>query len=713
MESVNTTKTIAVVENDQTNKKVEKKGGKRIGYNYIIIKSLKESRKNDVFKCLYIKSLTNFGFCVIKEGSYGDSKDSLGRDIKDRLKWQKRLHESLQNKVRIPRLLGSFEENGNYYLVMEHIKGKPLYKAYKDNSKDLPDSLFNRNKLGITFLDYLIQIAGIIESLHHSGVVHRDITANNFMITPDNKVAIIDMELSYSLDSQFPDPPFQLGTYGYMSPEQEATRTPTVKEDIFSLGALILQTWTGISPSKLVTTSLEELSGKIEFFIRDKKMAEIVTACLHPDPQERPMLHTITTSLKEYRSGKSNKLPRRQTIQRFFSREQIQATVQQVITTLSSPLLADTEKGWFSENMKSKSAPDKKKIDKAWYASYNRGASGIIYMLSQAAKVGLNITGTLPYVEKGIELIKEKYIDNLDTAYSGLHFGSDGIAACLSTALEYSLIGYSTEYIEWIENLLTKNADSLGILKGTAGQGIANLLIHPAFSTERTGNRLEYYVNELLTKQLKDGSWPADEANVKKETPYGFARGTTGIIYFLLEYGQKKDHKSSLVAAEKGLYWLIKKATLKKQSAQWPHSLNEELSPWWCEGLAGISLAFIKAYDCFKLPIYKTYATGALYNHHPRVIDANLSQCHGLSGLGEVYLEAFRVFNDEEWHNRAGWISQVLMRLKKQHSNHGPYWIVEHEREPVANFMVGNSGLAHFLLRYCYPDNIKFPLSSS
>src|SRR5688572_7909521 len=135
--------------------KAIKKAGKRIGYNYIIVKSLKESQKNDVIKCLYIKSLTDFGFCVIKEGSYGDSKDKHGRDIKDRLIWQEQLHAELQDKVRMPRLLGHFEENGNYYLVMERIKGKPLYKVCREKNGELRDGLLTGTRTGVTFVNYL------------------------------------------------------------------------------------------------------------------------------------------------------------------------------------------------------------------------------------------------------------------------------------------------------------------------------------------------------------------------------------------------------------------------------------------------------------------------------------------------------------------------------------------------------------------------------
>src|SRR6478735_1817294 len=190
----------------ETKGKAVKKAGNRIGYNYIIIKSFKESQKNDVVKCLYIKSLTNFGLCVIKEGSSGDSKDKEGRDIKDRLKWQRNLHEQLQSKLRIPQYLGSFEENGNYYLVIERLKGKPLTYFIKKNSKTLRSDLTTGSKQGLQLLDYFLQIIDLLKTLHQNGIIHRDATAANFMILPDGKVAVIDLELSYSAQTKSPSP---------------------------------------------------------------------------------------------------------------------------------------------------------------------------------------------------------------------------------------------------------------------------------------------------------------------------------------------------------------------------------------------------------------------------------------------------------------------------------------------------------------------------
>jgi hypothetical protein len=50
------------------------------------------------------------------------------------------------------------------------------------------------------------------------------------------------------------------------------------------------------------------------------------------------------------------------------------------------------------------------------------------------------------------------------------------------------------------------------------------------------------------------------------------------------------------------------------------------------------------------------------------------------------------------------------MQMKKHHPVHGDYWLAEYERLPVAGFMIGNSGVLHFLLRLCYNEQIGFPL---
>lgn len=696
--------------------KVEKKAGKRVGYNYIIVKSYKESQKNDVVKCLYIKSLTDFGFCVIKEGSYGDTKDKNGRDIIDRLRWQKQLHEQLQHKLPMPKLLGYFEERGNYYLVIEHIRGKALQKVAAEKRKELRQSIINGGKLGMRFLDYLIQIAAILETLHAQQIVHRDATPNNYMITPGGKVALIDMEMCYSIETAFPTPAFALGTYGYMSKQQEAISIPTTAEDIFALGAIILQIWSGVSPGKMTSELISELAKKISFFIPDREIANLVTQCLWPEDNLRPNATKILKELKQYKADLKNKVTRPINQPVPFSREQILATVQEGIKTLATPLLADEDKGWFSDDMKPGKGDDKHKLRKMWYASYSHGVSGVIYMLSQAKRAGLDISVTIPFVQKGLDLIEQKYIDNIEQKKAGLYFGSDGIAAVLASAIQEGLVEPTDYYLEWINVLLQKSSQAENISHGVAGQGLSNLVSKSFVSQESLIQRLESYADLLIAKQDANGSWvngyykqKFTKRKIKKATK-GFEDGMSGIICYLLEFGYRYKHSGSMDSAQRGLHWLIKKAQRKKETVRWLTSKDKELNDYISGGLAGIALCFIKAYQYTGDPLYKKYAIAALNGIPENLIDSNISQRNGLAGLGEVYLEAYKVFTEEIWLHRAGRLVQVIMQLKKQHLEHGAYWLVEYERQPVANFMIGNSGVMHFLLRFCHPEQIGFPL---
>jgi serine/threonine protein kinase len=716
MMKVETIKTVSqsVAEETEAKGKAIKKAGKRIGYNYIIIKSLKESQKNDVVKCLYIKSLTNFGFCVIKEGTYGDSKDKHGRDIKDRLIWQQQLHAELQDKVRMPRLLGHFEENGNYYLVIERIKGKPLYKVCREKNGELREGLITGTSTGLTFMNYLIQIVDLLNTLHKHHVVHRDATSNNFIIMPNGKVAVIDMELSYSLQQQAPAPPFQLGTYGYMSPEQLKTETPTIKEDVFSAGAVLLQVWTGISPSKLTDTPLESLRKKVHFFIPDKAVADIIIQCLHPDAEQRPVLSRVYDVLVQYKDDLRKKNRRPATNSLVYSRAQIQQTIQQAIGTLATPLLADKKKGWFSEDQKSELNLDKSKINKAWYTSFSRGAAGVIYLLSKAHYMGFDTSASVPHIQTAMKLIETKYIQRIENASPSLHYGASGIAAPLASSIRDGLIEPQKDYFEWIKLLLIRDNENLGYINGIAGQGMAQWLCYDFLQSETIKKNLDNYVRLLLQNQQKDGSWIYKEVEGKQKTKQGFANGASGIIYFLLEYANRYQNEQALASAEAGLNWLIKRSTLQGDAIKWRNSANKELMHWWSEGTSGIALAFIKAYACSDNPTdkqrYKQYATGALLNHPKQELDNNLSQLQGLSGLGEIYLEAYKVFQEQEWLEKANWIAQVIMHMKIEHPEHGPYWLVQQERLPIPDFMTGNSGVIHFLLRYCFPDKIGFPM---
>ncbi len=70
---------------------------------------------------------------------------------------------------------------------------------------------------------------------------------------------------------------------------------------------------------------------------------------------------------------------------------------------------------------------------------------------------------------------------------------------------------------------------------------------------------------------------------------------------------------------------------------------------WWCHGSPGIGLTFLTLYDYTGNRAFAEVARKALRTHPIDIRYPNLSQCHGLGGLGEIYLQAFRVLGDREW----------------------------------------------------------------
>lgn len=678
--------------------KVEKKSGKRIGFNYIILKSLKESKKNDVVKCIYIKGITNFGVCVIKEGSKGDTKDEAGRDIQDRLKWQRILHERLASKVRVPKYIDSFEENGNYYLVIERIKGESFYQIIRKN-RNLRQSLLEGGAAGLKMVGYLEQAVRLLDDLHKHHTIHRDVTLTNFMVTPGGTVALIDLELSYALDEQFPQPPFALGTHGYMSPEQEVIAMPTVKQDVFSMGAVMLHIYTGISPLKLI--KIPDLRRAINFFVEDAAMANLIERCTRHDADLRPDTGEVLQSLNEYKQVLKNGSTQRSGAKKeLFTPQEAGETIQEGIAALGESLMRDRGKGWFAEHLTEKKESTTE-IRKTWYASFNRGVSGILYFLSRAHAMGYDVSPTAEPVQQALDLIRMKYLHNkVELVKSGYYFGSDGIAMCLSEIYRNGWMDAEKAMMADWPYLLSGTAQEMDLCDGWAGQGIAHL--HCASLLACT--REKYFADELMNQQLPGGNWQLPEKRRHMHIEYG----QSGVIYFLLRYGMINNEREALNSAIKGVEYLMDNAIKTGDEVRWRKNKRTANSKW-CEGNPGIALVFLKAYEATGDIVYREWVEMALTGHDESKLWASLSLCHGIAGLGETYLEAAHILQDEKWLEKTTNCAQILLHMRQRTKQDNTYWYVEKERQPVANLFVGNAGVLHFLLRYLNQGKLSFP----
>ena len=107
---------------------------------------------------------------------------------------------------------------------------------------------------------------------------------------------------------------------------------------------------------------------------------------------------------------------------------------------------------------------------------------------------------------------------------------------------------------------------------------------------------------------------------------------------------------------------------------------------------------------------YKAAASEALLFNPKYIVSNYLGLGNGLSGLGEVYLEAFQVFKEAEWLERAEHIVRVLSISYYSNPNGSIYWHEGNSSQPATDLLNGNSGILHFLMRYLFPDKISFPI---
>jgi lantibiotic modifying enzyme len=193
----------------------------------------------------------------------------------------------------------------------------------------------------------------------------------------------------------------------------------------------------------------------------------------------------------------------------------------------------------------------------------------------------------------------------------------------------------------------------------------------------------------------------------------GFAHGVAGIVYFLAEYAHRFAASEAQAGALRAAEWLLSKAQpgSRFRSLQWPMRDGEsEVWRWWCHGGPGIALSFLKLFEHFGDKRFADATRSALLEHPIHTRHSNLSQCHGLSGLGDIYIEAARVLHDQEWTARAEQITQLLFGLARMSTDGGATWLVEHPFRPTGDLMVGNGGVALYLARFLAPRGVSIPL---
>ena len=173
-----------------------------------------------------------------------------------------------------------FEENDTAYIVMDYIEGQTLQKRIE-----------NGGALSYAqSVNYIAQLTEAVEYIHSNHILHRDIKPENIMITPDERVVLIDFGAARSFVHDAVQSHTTFLTPGYSPIEQY---TPTSKKgnysDIYSLGCVFYFILTGQKPLDAANRMLDDRLVPPSLLCQDlsEQASNVILKAMNLKPEDR------------------------------------------------------------------------------------------------------------------------------------------------------------------------------------------------------------------------------------------------------------------------------------------------------------------------------------------------------------------------------------------------------------------------------------------
>ena len=176
------------------------------------------------------------------------------------------------------------ETGGQHFLSMEYIDGEDLASLLRRIGR-LPAG---------KALEIALQLCAGLAAAHDRGVLHRDLKPANVLIDGRGRAHLADFGLA-DLTGQRHDSPEIAGTPGYMAPEQLEGRAATTRTDVYGLGLVLYEMFTGqralsIGPAAADAARYRATPDGMSTHVPDMNLSveRIILRCLERDPARRP-----------------------------------------------------------------------------------------------------------------------------------------------------------------------------------------------------------------------------------------------------------------------------------------------------------------------------------------------------------------------------------------------------------------------------------------
>ena len=188
----------------------------------------------------------------------------------------------------IVKVLDTFEEDKNSYIVLEHIDGEDL-RSLSEKRGPRKDNIV---------IDWAIDICQQLCYLHaiDEPILHRDLTPDNLILDENGRIRIIDFGCANRLLEGVTGT--LIGKQSYIAPEQLRGK-PSLKSDIYSFGASLFFLLVGHDPTALQQSDPAETGVRVR-----EDLNQLVRQCTEFDEHSRPdSFEVILKRLKAMRNN--------------------------------------------------------------------------------------------------------------------------------------------------------------------------------------------------------------------------------------------------------------------------------------------------------------------------------------------------------------------------------------------------------------------------
>jgi eukaryotic-like serine/threonine-protein kinase len=217
--------------------------------------------------------------------------------------------EKLGHHDQIPRLLGYFEEQQEFFLVQEYIEGHDLSQEINPAKQHNESDIFN----------LLHDILEVLAFVHQQNLIHRDIKPQNIRRRQsDQKIVLIDFGAVKEVTTQVvtqgghTSHTQYIHTPGY-APSEQLKGQANFCSDIYAVGVICIYALTGMNPSPNGLPT-DRKTGEIAWRERAKirispKLANIIDQMVYDGDQRRDRYQDATIALQAVKSINSKSPP--------------------------------------------------------------------------------------------------------------------------------------------------------------------------------------------------------------------------------------------------------------------------------------------------------------------------------------------------------------------------------------------------------------------